>query len=71
MKQSFYLFALNFRGGQKKDKKAMFAETMFHQHDFPKSETSFHVLSRYIEELAHPEMPAIVFDEIWELYEGR
>lgn len=68
MNQSFYLFALKFRGGQKKDKKAQFADNMFHLHDFPKAETSFHVLSQYIEELAHPDMPAVVFDEIWELY---
>ncbi|MEK4485560.1 YozE family protein [Psychrobacillus sp. FSL H8-0484] len=68
MNQSFYLFALKFRGGQKKDKKAQFADNMFHLHDFPKAEASFNVLSQYIEELAHPDMPAIVFDEIWELY---
>lgn len=70
MNQSFYLFALKFRGGQKTDAKALFAEHMFLQHDFPKSETTFQALSEYIEELAHPEMPAVVFDEIWELYEG-
>lgn len=68
MKQSFYLYALKYRGGQKSDMKSRFAENMFHQHDFPKSETSFHELSQYIEELAHPEMPAVVFDELWEHY---
>lgn len=71
MNQSFYLFALKFRGGQKTDAKALFAEQMFLLHDFPKAETSFQPLSEYIEELAHPEMPAIVFDEIWELYEDN
>ncbi|MER2262705.1 MAG: YozE family protein [Psychrobacillus sp.] len=71
MNQSFYLFALKFRGGQKTDAKVLFAENMFLLHDFPKSETSFQVLSEYIEELAHPDMPAVVFDEIWELYEGN
>ncbi|MFJ8064949.1 YozE family protein [Psychrobacillus sp. NPDC096426] len=68
MKQSFYLFALKFRGGQKEDKKSQFAESMFLQHDFPKAETSFHALSQYIEELAHPMLTASVFDELWEYY---
>ncbi|QFF98916.1 YozE family protein [Psychrobacillus glaciei] len=68
MKQSFYLYALKYRGGQKKDKKALFAEAMFNQHDFPKAETSFDSLSKYIEELAHLDMSATVFDELWELY---
>ena len=27
MKQSFYLFALKYRGGQKEDKKSQFADT--------------------------------------------
>ncbi len=68
MYQSFYLFALKYRGGQKNDRKTLFAETMFLTHDFPKAETSFYELSNYIEELAHPDMPATVFDELWDLY---
>lgn len=68
MKQSFYLYALKYRGGPKNDNKALFAETMFATHDFPKSETSFDALSTYIEELAHPDMGAATFDELWELY---
>ena len=36
MKQSFYLYALKYRGGQMKDNKSQFADTMFHLHDFPK-----------------------------------
>jgi len=68
MRQSFYLFTLKFRGGQKEDVKSNFANAMFDQHDFPKAETSFDKISLYIEELADPHMPATVFDEIWELY---
>ncbi|MER2172015.1 Uncharacterized protein YozE, UPF0346 family [Paenisporosarcina quisquiliarum] len=68
MRQSFYLFALKFRGGQKGDKKVKFANSMFNHHDFPKAETSFDKISLYIEELADPNMPATVFDEIWEYY---
>ncbi|WP_419962142.1 YozE family protein [Psychrobacillus sp. BM2] len=68
MRQSFYLFALKFRGGQKEDEKVKFANEMFNHHDFPKAETSFNKISLYIEELADPNMPATVFDEIWEYY---
>lgn len=68
MRQSFYLFALKFRGGQKEDEKAKFANSMFDHHDFPKAETSFNKISLYIEELADPNMPATIFDEIWEYY---
>lgn len=68
MNQSFYLYVLKYRGGQKADKKTIFAESMFQQHDFPKTETSFDVLSKYIEELAQEEMSATVFDELWEIY---
>ncbi|WP_277584341.1 YozE family protein [Psychrobacillus antarcticus] len=68
MRQSFYLFALKFRRGQKEDEKAIFANSMFDHHDFPKAETSFNKISLYIEELADPNMPATIFDEIWEYY---
>ncbi|QUG41584.1 YozE family protein [Psychrobacillus sp. INOP01] len=68
MRQSFYLFALKFRGGQKEDEKSKFANSMFDHHDFPKAETSFDIISLYIEELADPNMPATVFDKIWEYY---
>lgn len=68
MNQSFYLYVLNYRGGQQHDRKVIFANTMFHLHDFPKAETSFDILSNYIEELAHPEMEATIFDELWDLY---
>lgn len=68
MRQSFYLFALKYRGGEKEDKKSHFAESMFMQHDFPKTETSFHPLSVYIEELADPNLTASIFDELWEYY---
>lgn len=68
MKQSFYLYVLKFRGGQKMGGKEQFSETMFNRHDFPKYETSFDPLSKYIEELADPKMSAVVFDELWDLY---
>lgn len=69
MNQTFYQYVLTFRGGPKTDLKAMFAEAMFHDLAFPKHTTDFEKISRYIEELAHQDMSAIIFDELWSLYE--
>ncbi|GEN82636.1 UPF0346 protein [Sporosarcina luteola] len=71
MDRSFYQFVLSFRGGKKDDQKAVFAEAMFNDHAFPKGEKSFDPLSRYLEEKADPEMPSIIFDELYALYEER
>ena len=54
MDRSFYRFALSFRGGAKEDSTAAFAEHMFNDLSFPKDETAFDPLSRYIEEKADP-----------------
>ncbi|MGX9133982.1 YozE family protein [Rummeliibacillus sp. JY-2-4R] len=70
MKQSFYQFVLTYRGG-KNDAKADFAEAAFNDHGFPKQEEDFHTLSRYIEEKADHDMSAVVFDELWQLYEEK
>ncbi|MFC5587619.1 YozE family protein [Sporosarcina soli] len=71
MKRSFYQFVLSFRGGAKEDSFAVFAEYMFNDLSFPKDETSFDTLSRYIEDKADPNMPSVVFDELYQLYEER
>ncbi|GKV68723.1 UPF0346 protein [Sporosarcina sp. NCCP-2716] len=71
MDRSFYQFALSFRGGDKHDLNSVFAESMFRDHSFPKSERSFDALSRYIEEKADPEMPSALFDELYRQYEER
>ncbi|MBQ0138870.1 MAG: YozE family protein [Kurthia sp.] len=68
MRHSFYHFALTYRGGAKGDNFSMFAEAMFLDHTFPKQSESFDELSRYIEEAAHDEMSAIIFDDFWVLY---
>lgn len=67
---SFYQFVLTFRGG-KNDPKADFAEATFHDHGFPKQAEDFQTLSRYIEEKAEHEMSAVVFDELWQIYEEK
>lgn len=71
MERSFYHFVLSFRGGPKGDAKTEFAERMFYDVGFPKDAGDFDQLSRYIEELADPEMPSVVFDEIFTLYKER
>jgi len=71
MDRSFYQFVLSFRGGKKDDKKSAFAEAMFKDHSFPKDEKDFDPLSRYLEEKADPDMPSVLFDELYEMYKER
>lgn len=71
MDQSFYRFVLSFRGGVKGDLQARFAEAMFNDLSFPKEEKTFDVISRYLEEKADPQMPSVIFDELYSLYEER
>jgi uncharacterized protein YozE (UPF0346 family) len=71
MDRSFYQYVLSFRGGKKDDQKSAFAEAMFNDHSFPKDEKNFDPLSRYLEEKADPDMPSIVFDELYTMYKER
>ena len=69
MTHTFYKYVLTFRGGPQSDLKAMFAEAMFYDLSFPQHSDEFEEISRYIEELAHVDMSATIFDELWSLYE--
>ncbi|MCZ2258250.1 YozE family protein [Sporosarcina sp. G11-34] len=71
MNKSFYQFALSFRGGRKDDLQAQFAESMFNDLSFPKEETEFDLISRYVEEKADAGMRSVVFDDLYKLYEER
>ena len=71
MDRSFYQFVLSYRGGEKNDPHTIFAESMFNDHSFPRYERSFDTLSRYIEEKADPQMPSILFDELYRQFEDR
>ena len=71
MNKSFYQFTLAYRGGRKDDSFARFAEAMFNDHGFPKNSGKFDELSRYLEEKADADMPAAVFDDLWNAYEER
>lgn len=66
--KSFYLFVLTFRGGDWSDQKSRFAESMFHDHSFPKASTSFEELSSYIETQADEYLTTSAFDELWDIY---
>ncbi|ALS78579.1 MULTISPECIES: YozE family protein [Planococcus] len=68
MERSFYQFALKYRGKIDPDDYSSFADALFLDHSFPKTATDFELLSKYIEEKAHPVMKASIFDEIWEDY---
>lgn len=71
MKRSFYLFALSYRGGALDDDKSVFAEAMFKDLSFPKGETAYDPISRYVEEKADSELRSIVFDDLYKVYEER
>ena len=71
MNRSFYQFALSFRGGTKEDEKAVFAEGMFKDLGFPKDETEYDPISRYVEEKADSELRSVIFDDLYKIYEER
>ncbi|WP_342525605.1 YozE family protein [Chryseomicrobium sp. FSL W7-1435] len=71
MKVSFYQFVLRYRGGSHMDGKHRFADRVFSLHDFPKGTNDFYELSNYIEMQADEDMPASIFDELWEEYQAR
>lgn len=53
------------------DGKHRFADRVFSLHDFPKGTNDFYELSNYIEMQADEDMPASIFDELWEEYQAR
>lgn len=70
MDRSFYQFALKYRGKLIEDDFSRFADAMFLDHGFPRDENDFELLSRYIEEKAHPALKASAFDAMWEEYKA-
>lgn len=68
MDRSFYQFALRYRGGAKDDK-SLFAERMFRDAGFPKTEQDFDTLSRYVEDMADDHLRSTVFDDLYAIYE--
>lgn len=64
--KSFYHYVLTYRGAR--DEKGRFAEAVFEDSAFPKTETDFDELTAYIEMQAHEDMSTAIFDELWDLY---
>lgn len=66
MDRSFYQFALRYRGGV--GDQALFAEKMFRDTSFPKTEEDFDSLSRYVEDQADEDLRSVTFDELYAVY---
>ncbi|PKR78799.1 hypothetical protein CEY16_03325 [Halalkalibacillus sediminis] len=65
----FYHYMLQYRGVKDKDDpRKRLADWMFNDHDFPKQETDYDELSRYLE-LNSPFPEALqTFDDVWDDY---
>lgn len=68
MDRSFYHFALRYRGGGRDDVQSLFAEKMFRDASFPKSEEDFDPLSRYVEDQADDDLRSTTFDDLYAIY---
>ena len=68
MRKSFYHYTLTYRGGEWADQKARFAEAMFEDPAFPKTDMDFEGISGYIEMHSDEYLTIAAFDELWELY---
>ncbi|WP_343070870.1 YozE family protein [Bacillus sp. REN10] len=68
MRRSFFHYLMKYREESPRDEIAEFANEAFRDHSFPKNETSYDELSRYLE-LNGLYLPSMsVFDEAWERY---
>lgn len=68
MRQSFYQFLMTQRNPEDFEPVAEFANNAFYDQSFPKQETNFDTLSKYLEENASYLPSMTVFDEAWNLY---
>ncbi|RXK19229.1 YozE family protein [Macrococcus sp. DPC7161] len=63
---SFYQYTQTLRG--QKNEEGVFAEAVYQDLMFPKSATSFHELSDYIENYGPSELSLSLFDTLYERY---
>lgn len=71
MRQSFYQFLMTQRNPEDYEPVAEFANNAFYDQGFPKQETRFDELSKYLEENA-PYLPSMtIFDDAWVLYQAQ
>ncbi|GAX00137.1 YozE family protein [Secundilactobacillus mixtipabuli] len=68
MRQSFYQFLMTQRNPEDYEPVAEFANNAFYDQAFPKQETRFDTLSKYLEENASYLPSMTVFDEAWQMY---
>ncbi|MCH5461383.1 YozE family protein [Lactobacillus sp. LC28-10] len=68
MRQSFYQFLMTQRNPEDYEPVAEFANNAFYDQAFPKQETQFDVLSKYLEENASYLPSMTVFDQAWQMY---
>jgi len=68
VRQSFYQFLMTQRNPEDYEPVAEFANNAFYDQAFPKQETQFDVLSKYLEENASYLPSMTVFDKAWQMY---
>lgn len=68
MRQSFYQFLMTQRNPEDYEPVAEFANNAFYDQAFPKQETNFDALSKYLEENASYLPSMTVFDQAWQMY---
>lgn len=68
MRQSFYQFLMTQRNPENYEPVAEFANNAFYDQSFPKQETRFEPLSKYLEENAGYLPSMTVFDQAWQMY---
>ncbi|GAK47403.1 hypothetical protein LOSG293_060070 [Secundilactobacillus oryzae JCM 18671] len=68
MYKSFYEYLMTQRNPNSYESVAEFANNAFYDQSFPKQETSFDRLSKYLEENASYLPSMTIFDEAWSMY---
>ncbi|HJE44954.1 YozE family protein [Levilactobacillus namurensis] len=69
MIKTFYTFLMTQRNPESYDPVAEFANNAFYDSSFPKQETDFERLSKYLEENASYLPSMTIFDDAWQLYQ--
>ena len=71
MRKSFYTWLMTERNPKSNESKAILADLVFHEPNFPKHTDNFDEVSRFLEEQASFSFNLSDFDQIWEEYEGH
>ncbi len=71
MTQPFYRYMMKYRNSYERDELSLFAEALYHDHDFPKYSSNYDDISNYLELTSSYITSMSLFDEVWELYESN